>query len=267
MFFFALSPQPVGKNISDPFKLIFATFTRVWYIAITAIIIVFFGIYFSPLKPLIIDKVPDAQTATVTIQETIQQQILHFTFTQKVESILFLFGMLFFFYLFNLLVYRMKRTIEDPNEKITTEMLFILKKYFLLIVNFLLVFLLDIAGLYAFILPWLVVTVFLLFSDMFIMFEGKGVFSSIKSSVVLVWENYWHTLGTVLIPTIVLIYAFIFVIRPSFSSNTYLQAFIPSINFAFLIIVYWIMKALALVQYNDLKLKKTGSGLNNNTAA
>jgi hypothetical protein len=81
-------------------------------------------------------------------------------------------------------------------------LLFIKRKCIVLFTNQILVTLATIIFFASFIIPGILLGIFLLLCIPLILFEEAGIFSSIKQSCSLVWGNFWHTFFVTLIPIV-----------------------------------------------------------------
>jgi hypothetical protein len=91
---------------------------------------------------------------------------------------------------------------------------------------------------------------------MFILFEQNKTIAALKSSIQLVWGNWWRTFIALLVPVIIIFIAaqimnfLVALVAPNLSLTTNVA------NVAVLTVLYPLFNSLILVQFNDLKLRQ-----------
>jgi hypothetical protein len=123
------------------------------------------------------------------------------------------------------------------------------------------------------IIPGLILMVTLLFFQVLIVVDDEGILASLKRSHNLVWGNYWRTTAVILVPFFI-IYALIMVVAiiagslgalsaPEVMHGQFQMTFgIVDIIIAVVsVLLVPLLDAVFVAQVNDLKLRKSGSDL------
>ncbi|VAW52398.1 hypothetical protein MNBD_GAMMA06-777 [hydrothermal vent metagenome] len=124
------------------------------------------------------------------------------------------------------------------------------------------------------VIPGLILMLTLLFFQVLIVTEDKGIIESLKASHNLVWGNYWRTATVITIPLFV-IYALVMVVAfiagvttalevQSMEVGTALEmnfSMVDAISAAIPAFMMSLLYSIYIVQANDLKLRKFGADL------
>jgi hypothetical protein len=129
------------------------------------------------------------------------------------------------------------------------------------------------------IIPGLILMVTMLFFQVLIVVDDEGIIASLKRSHNLVWGNYWRTTAVILIPFFI-IYALIMVVAIIAGSLGALSApevmqgqiqmtfgVIDIIIAVVSVLLVPLLDAVFIAQVNDLKLRKSGSDLEQRLSA
>ncbi len=135
--------------------------------------------------------------------------------------------------------------------------LFVLRKYFIVLVTMLVVLLAVLLGGIFLIIPGIFVLILLMFAWFAVLIDGDNVFAALKRSVKMVWGNWWRTLIVLLIPGAIngcIILIFRFLLQYGFHIDIYNYWFHVFSAIPVVFMAPWGI-AVGLEQYNDLKLR------------
>lgn len=129
------------------------------------------------------------------------------------------------------------------------------------------------------VIPGLILMVTLLFFQVLIVVDDEGIIASLKRSHKLVWGNYWRTTAVILVPFFI-VYALIMVvaiIAGFFGAFTAPEAMHGQMHMTFglvdviiaavSVLMVPLLDAVFIAQVNDLKLRKSGSDLEQRLSA
>jgi hypothetical protein len=129
------------------------------------------------------------------------------------------------------------------------------------------------------VIPGLILMVTLLFFQVLIVVDDEGMVASLKRSHNLVWGNYWRTTAVILIPFIIM-YALIMVVAfiagffGAFSSPEVMHGQVHTTFGLFDVLMAGVsvlmvplLDSIFIAQVNDLKLRKSGSDLEQRMSA
>jgi hypothetical protein len=129
------------------------------------------------------------------------------------------------------------------------------------------------------VIPGLILMVTMLFFQVLIVVDDEGIIASLKRSHNLVWGNYWRTTAVILVPFFI-IYALIMVvaiIAGSIGALSTPEVMHSQIQMTFGIVdiiiavvsvlMVPLLDAVFIAQVNDLKLRKSGSDLEQRLSA
>ena len=246
MFKFAERPLSISAVYGQSFKFYKDVFAKVWYwVAVNMIIMGV--IHFVTARYVPIDDKLVASTLSRT-------QLLIFMAANFLTFVIAV-------YFIALVMYRMSVLAGGSTISNSNSCREVFRKWFDLSVTKLMIVIILLLGALFFVLPSIFCGVFLAFCIPAILFEDKGPIGSIKRSCQLVWLNWWRTF-TVLIPVGVILGIGTLGegVLHGVIKNGLLVYVITALFFAiFAVLVY----AFILVQYNDLKLRRSGISVNN----
>lgn len=140
----------------------------------------------------------------------------------------------------------------DTSPKISFQK--VLSKFPKILSATIIILILDIAGLFALIIPGIFIIAMLLFAIPLILFEDCSSFKSIAESCKLVWGNWWRTFIAVLVP--IAIVSYVFNILTMFLDKAHLFVVSDILDAIAFGLLFSVSQSLIVVQYNDLKLRK-----------
>jgi hypothetical protein len=130
-----------------------------------------------------------------------------------------------------------------------TSFISVVKKFHQIFVSLLLTYFVSIFGLFLIIAPGIFLYILLVMVQPLIIFDNKGIFTSWKSSSILVWNHWWHTFA-VFFPLLLAGTLMGYVIR-YVSEYGYMYAYVS--NVLVMTIVYPLYYACLFVQFKSLK--------------
>lgn len=158
---------------------------------------------------------------------------------------------------FGVISLQVNALINDKIESYKSSIQFTTKKYFTLLLGFVVSLLITIGGLVLLFIPGVIVLFILPFVKFHILFEEKSVWSAVKNSFSLVWGNWWRTFFVtfipMLIPIIILLY---FNLCCDYSKNQLTNIYAYFISPFIAIFVTPLFEVLLINQYYDLKHRK-----------
>jgi hypothetical protein len=255
-------PESIGRVLDNGFKLFIASLKSVLLlVVVTAIISVImqYAIFQAML--------PSQQFTT---EEDMTQhmmaalpQIVGITVIMWVVSLI----------LYNAILYRVGDIAGGGDAELYDALIAGIKKLFPVFFAAILYSLAASIGFVLLVIPGLIIMVTLLFFQVLIVVDDEGMISSLKRSHNLVWGNYWRTTAVILIPVFI-VYALIMVVAIAagfFGAMSEPQMVDGQIQMSFglMDIVMAVVSVLAVpflnavfvVHINDLKLRKSGSDL------
>lgn len=135
------------------------------------------------------------------------------------------------------------------------------------------------AGFVLLVIPGLILMVTLLFFQVLIVIDDEGIIASLKRSHQLVWGNYWRTTAVILIPffiiyALIMVVAFIAGFLGLFGTDEMMHGQMQTTFGMFDVIMAGVsvlmvplLDSIFIAQVNDLKLRKTGSDLEQRMSA
>lgn len=230
MVIFSDSPSTYSKIWDTAVKLYKATFSKIWYLAA----IVGFTISISSLASK--QAVPSATSKTTWL-----------IIAAAVINIIIGVGVM------NIAFHRIYSIGKDQKNAFIDSFGAVIRKYLALIAVAVLTLAATMLGIVALIVPGVFIIVLLQFAQPIVLFENKSVFGSLIDSCKLVWGYWWFTFF-VMFPLIAIDYLFRYIINVNFIQNAGVYV---SLYVVICAIYYPLFYSLVLVQYNELKLRKS----------
>lgn len=242
MFKFSDKPLALAEIMNAGLQLYKDTFKNVWFLVLTNMLL--FTVIFSVLNNFV------PLVSSEQIQPLTSWQIA----SMWVCNILMFIISAFFFSLILHRIYilgkgEMQMTLKDSVH-------FVIGKYLSLIAITFIFFAAVIISAIVFIIPGIIVGIFLAFSVPLVLIDNMNVFAALKESVILVWKNWWRTL-IVIFPVTVALLLLNVLAQYLFSFIFHHIMLLSLVNAAVMTIGQTAVYSFLLVQYNDLKLRKT----------
>jgi len=175
--------------------------------------------------------------------------------------------------LYNAILSRVGEIAKDGNGELYDALIVGIRKAFPVFIAAILYSLAITLGFVLLVIPGLILMITLLFFQVLIVVDDEGIIASLKQSHALVWGNYWRTSAVILVPFFI-IYALIMVV--AFAAGFFGAFNTPDMvdgqmhmTFGMFDILMAVVSVLMvplldsifIVHVNDLKLRKSGSDL------
>lgn len=254
MFKFSGNKLSIAEVWEASFSLYKQTLSKIWFFIF--IMVIFINIASWYLKSLMPVQIPQ-QLPKLPVGGA----LLLFMIVAVVLLLLILF-------ISAVVLHRMYNMVTQANYDLSNSITYVLSKYLIMVVSMLIVGCvmlvpIVIAGLLtALSQPFMVLVllaelfiIFSLFLFMFnipaILFDNKGCLDAIKSSAQLVWGNWWRTFLIFVVPLLLI---FILDLVIMLIKNMWIYSLGNILLATF--ITFPFIKAVILVQFNDLKLRQ-----------
>ena len=255
-------PSSIGRVLDSGFKLFAASLKPVLALMIFAAIVNIIMQY-SMVEAM-------APVTQLTTEEEMAQymagmwpQLLGFSLVVWFVSII----------LYNAILSRIGNISQGSSDEIYDSLIIGLKKALPVFIGAILYTLAISAGFVLLLIPGLILMITLMFFQIMIVVEDDGIIAALKSSHNLVWGNYWRTTAVIMIPFFV-IYALFMVVGivagfMGAMDNMAMEQGQMDMSFGvfdiimavFSILMVPLMDSIFIAQVNDLKLRKSGSDL------
>lgn len=231
MFVFANRSKSVVDVLIDAYRLYRDTFKYAWYWS--------FGLILISTIPQI-NRALSAQKLTFTEWGPALVQLLFLIMLLLISAY---FTIMLMLSIFNAVTDRLpvKECVKKANEK-----------WWTVSIAMILISLLALLGLMLFVLPGIIISLFVLFYLPLILFENDGIVDSILKSCQLVWGNVWQIFLAMLVPVVIMV-----------SGLFFIRKFVDGDMIAFILvrIIYMtffmpFLSAMVLVLFNDVKLRR-----------
>jgi len=150
------------------------------------------------------------------------------------------------------IMYRIHAVATKGDTNLMTALHVAREKFLIVFTAMIIVLIPTTVGFMLFILPGLLLaTLFIMYLPL-ILFENKQAFDSVKTSVQMVWKNFWRVFSVIVLPiatTMIVLIAFTYLI----GRHNYLGQML--INLIVLSLFVPFFNSVILVQYNDIKIR------------
>ena len=255
-------PSSIGRVLDSGFKLFAASLKPVLALTIFAAIVNIIMQY-SMMQAM----TPMTQLATeedmAQYMATMWPQIMAFSVIAWLVSIV----------IYNAILSRVGNISKGNSDELYDSLVVGLRKALPVFIGAILYTLAVTVGFVLLLIPGLILMVTLMFFQIMIVVEDEGIIASLKSSHSLIWGNYWRTTAVIMIP--------FFVIDALFMVAAFVAGFMGAmdgmvtaegqVDMSFgvfdiivaIISVFMVplMDSIFVAQANDLKLRKSGSDL------
>ena len=165
------------------------------------------------------------------------------------------------FIFYSALIYRMNNLVHQRDDSFSDGLKFGLKKLFPAFVGFIFYTIALIGGTILLVVPGIIVSLSMAFFLYFVVLDSLGGYASIRASHKLVWGHWWRTATVFTIPSVIVFILYFLLgglagfigTNHKLAIDTIIQV-ISAFTTPFFI-------SVALVQFHDLKLRKSGSDL------
>ena len=260
-------PSSIGRVLDSSFKLFAASLKSVWVIVV-AMAIINVILQYSMFQLML----PAQQ---LTNDEEIALYMAN-VIPQTVGISILMWAIIYVFY--NAIIFRMGNVEDGIEDDLYDSLIVGIKKVMPVFIAVILYSLIVGVGMMLLIIPGLILMLTLMFYKVLIVVDNEGIISSLKTSHRLVWGNYWRTAAVITVPVIIMI---VFLMIPGF-----IQGYTEAMNradvlreggamapyqysFGIADIISVILSSMAMavlsavfiVHLKDLKLRKSGSDL------
>ena len=260
-------PSSIGRVLDSGFKL-FAASLKPVLVLVVAVSITSILMQYSMF-----------QLMSPAQQFTTQEEVTHYmagVLPQVLGISLFMSLIMYIFY--NAAIYRIGNVAKGIEDDLFESLIVGIKKAIPVFIALILYSLLVGLGMLLLIIPGLILMLTLLFYQILIVNDDEGIFSSLKNSHRLVWGNYWRTAAVITIPLFIMIVFLMIpgiiqgyteamnqaeVVRQGGMASSYHQSYgVTDIVSSLLSsMAMAVLAAVCIVHLNDLKLRKSGSDL------
>jgi hypothetical protein len=255
-------PSSIGRVLDSGFKLFVASLKPVLLlIVVTAIInVIMQYAMFQTMVP--------AQQFT-TQEEMAQHMAGIMSQLVGVSIIIWLVSII----LYNAILSRVGEVAKDGSGELYDALIVGIRKVFPVFIAAILYSLAISVGFVLLVIPGLILMITLLFFQVLIVVDDEGIIASLKKSHALVWGNYWRTTAVILVPFFI-VYALIMVVAfaagffgvittPDMIDGQMQMTFgvFDVVIAAVSVLMVPLLDSIFIAHVNDLKLRKSGSDL------
>jgi hypothetical protein len=260
-------PSGIGRVLDSGFKLFVASLKPV-FVLVVAVSITSILMEYSMFQLML----PAQQFTT---QEEVTQYMAE-VLPQFLGISVFMTLIMYIFY--NAVIYRIGNVAKGTEDDLFESLIVGIKKAIPVFIALILYSLIVGLGMMLLIIPGLILMLTLLFYQILIVNDNEGVFSSLRTSHRLVWGNYWRTAAVITVPMFIMI-VFLTIpgiiqgyseamnqaemVRQGEMATAYQQSYgVTDIVSSLLSsMAMALLAAICIVHLNDLKLRKSGSDL------
>lgn len=261
-------PSSIGRVLDSGFRLFVASLRPVMLLlVVTAVInvIMQYAMYQTmlPVQPFATEEEMAQHMAAM------MPQILGSSLIMWLVSLI----------LYNAILFRIGAVASGNNGDLYDALITGIRKVIPVFIAAILYTLAITAGFILLVIPGLILMVTLLFFQVLIVIDDEGIIASLKRSHQLVWGSYWRTTAVILIPffiiyALIIVVAFIAGFFGLFGAGEVMHGQMQTTFGIFDIIMAGVsvlmvplLDAIFIAQVNDLKLRKTGSDLEQRMSA
>ena len=260
-------PSSIGRVLDSGFKL-FAASLKPVLVLVVAVSITSILMQYSMFQLML----PAQQFTT---QEEVTQYMSE-ALPQVLGITLFMSLIMYIFY--NAVIYRIGNVAKGMEDDLFESLIVGIRKVIPVFIALILYSLIVGLGMMLLIIPGLILLLTLMFYQILIVNDNEGIFSSLKASHRLVWGNYWRTAAVITVPLFIMI-VFLMIpgiiqgyteamnqaemLRQGGMASSYQQAYGAADIVSSLLssMAMAVLAAVCIVHLNDLKLRKSGSDL------
>ena len=255
-------PAGIGRVLDNGFKLFVASIKPVLLlVVVTAIINVI--MQYAMFQTMMPAQQLASEQEMAQYMADIMPQILGISAIMWIVSII----------LYNAMLSRVGDVASGGNSDLYDALIVGIRKMLPVFIAAILYTLAISIGLVLLVIPGLILMITLLFFQVLIVVDDEGIIASLKLSHKLVWGNYWRTTAVILIPVFI-VYALIMVVaiaagffsamnEPEVVNGQMQMSFgmFDMVMAAVSVLMVPFLDAIFIVHVNDLKLRKSGSDL------
>ena len=255
-------PASIGRVLDNGFKLFVASLKPVLLlVVVTAIINVI--MQYAMFQTMMPAQQQVTQEEMAQYMTGVMPQILGISVIMWVVSII----------LYNAMLARVGYVASGAGGDLYDALIVGIRKLLPVFVAAILYTLAVSVGFLLLVIPGLILMITLLFFQVLIVIDDEGIIASLKKSHGLVWGNYWRTTAVILIPVFI-VYALIMVVaiaagfftainQPEMIEGQMQMSFglVDIVMAVVSVLVVPFLDAIFIVHVNDLKLRKSGSDL------
>lgn len=255
-------PSSIGRVLDNGIKLFIASLKPVLLlVVVTAIINVI--MQYAMFQTMMPAQQFTTEEEMMLYMAEVMPQILGISVIMWVVSII----------LYNAMLFRVGDIARGGNSDLYDSLIVGLRKMLPVFIAAILYTLAVSIGMVLLVIPGLILMITLLFFQVLIVVDGEGIIASLKLSHNLVWGNYWRTSAVILIPVFI-VYALVMVVaivagiigvmgEPEMIEGQMQTSFgVVDIVIAIVsVLMVPLLDAIFVVHVNDLKLRKSGSDL------
>jgi glucan phosphoethanolaminetransferase (alkaline phosphatase superfamily) len=248
MSLLATEPASIAKVLDASIKLYVASFRKLTGIfLILAVLYIVMGLLSLKLQP---DPSASPNEAMELLQENLAVTLTAIVLISLAS-----------FILYAAIIYRLDNIANDREDSLSEAVAAGLKAFPTVLFAAILYIIAVMLGCLALLIPGLILMLSLAFYIYFIVIESYGGYSALKASHSLVWGHWWRTTAVFTVPMVLWIaVAFTFGFLMAFLAIDNKPLLQISMNLLSVIFTPYLF-ALGYVQFQDLKLRKSGSDL------
>jgi len=255
-------PSSIGRVLDSGFKLFVASLKPVLLlIIVTAIINVI--MQYAMFQTMVPAQQYTTQEEMAQYMAGVMPQLV------GVSIIIWLVSII----LYNAILSRVGEVAKGSNGELYDALIVGIRKAFPVFIAAILYTLAITVGFVLLVIPGLILMITLLFFQVLIVVDDEGIIASLKQSHALVWGNYWRTTAVILVPFFI-IYALIMVV--AFAAGFFGAFNTPDMvdgqmhmtfgvfdiaMAAVSVLMVPLLDSIFIAHVNDLKLRKSGSDL------
>ena len=257
------TPSSIGRVLDSGFKLFTSSFKSVFGLVFLAAIVSVIMQY-----AMLLIMVPDQPFSTLEQSQEYMFQAMPVMI--GVSVIIWLFSII----IYNAVLARVGHYSVSSDCDIGDAIIQGAKKALPVFLGMLIYMVAIMAGFVLLVIPGFILMLTLLFFQVFIVIEDEGIVASIKASHNLVWGHYWRTAAVITIPifityALVMVFAFIAGVSTALDTPDAITNPTLDMNFGLIDIVgaalpvflMSLLYSIYIVQVNDLRLRKSGTDL------
>jgi len=255
-------PSSIGRVLDSGFKLFIASLKPVLIlVVVTAMINVI--MQYAMFQTMMPTQQPTTEEEMALYMANMMPQLLGIGLIMWLVSLI----------LYNAILFRVGDIARDGSGDLYEALIVGIRKMLPVFIAALLYTLAISIGFVLLVIPGLILMITLLFFQVLIVVDDEGIIASLKLSHSLVWGNYWRTTAVIMIP-IFIVYALIMVVaiaagffgamtEPEMMNGQMGMSFgaFDIVMAAVSVMMVPLLDAIFVAHVNDLKLRKSGSDL------
>jgi hypothetical protein len=248
MSILATEPASIAKVLDTSIKLYTACFSKLWgFFSVLAVLYIAMGLFTAELQP----------NPTAPPGEALQ---LLMDNLPLLIGFVIVFGLVSFV-LYGAIIYRFDNVANEREDSFVEAITVGLRAFPAMFFAAILYMIAVMLGYVLLIVPGLILTLSLMFYLYFIVIDGLGGYAALKASHALVWGNWWRTSAIYTVPMVLwvaVMFTLGFLMAFLAPGNQVLMQIVTNLLSVFVMPFFF---ALGYVQFEDLKLRKSGSDL------